>query len=170
MQLTTHKQMQDLIFSNGYNNPARIQFHEDPGHGWMQVPKKLLMQLGIDSKISGYSYETEFNAYLEEDCDMSILFQALGVSYTNQEAFKLFWSLVPRNHTNNRSLIRAYRNYEAPAQPAQTSQISLFMDNEDWYMAGEDKYLPLVPFYDFEEEEDQEQEIIDFDLQHQNKQ
>lgn len=125
MQLTTHKEMADLIYSNGLNNPARIQFHEDPGHGWMQVPKKLLVQLGIEKQISGFSYQDEFNAYLEEDCDMSILFAALGVSYTNQAAFNTFWSLVPRNHTNNRSAIRNKKQYTAPA-PEQPQQAKLF--------------------------------------------
>jgi hypothetical protein len=126
MQLTTQQEMIKVIYSNGENNPARIQFHEDPAHGWMQVPKKLLLQLGIADKISGYSYETEFNAYLEEDCDMGILFTALGVSYTNEEAFKLFWSLVPRNYTNHRSVVRNYANYEAPKAAPQTNQINLF--------------------------------------------
>ena len=28
----------------------------DPGHGWLGVPRAELAELGIESKISGYSY------------------------------------------------------------------------------------------------------------------
>jgi hypothetical protein len=41
---------------------------------------------------------------------------------------------------------------------------------EDCYITGEDKYLPLVPSFNFEEEEDREQECINFDNEHQKKQ
>lgn len=125
MQLTNEQEVLDLIYSNGANNPARIQFHEDSGHGWMQTPKKLLIQLGIETQISGYSYEDEFNAYLEEDCDMSILFNALGVDYKNRPMFELFWSHVPRNYTDGSSRIRNFAQYQAPKQ-TQPQQAKLF--------------------------------------------
>ena len=48
-------------------------FHEDPGHGWIQVPVALLHDLGIADCITGYSYVSRDGrtAFLEEDCDYS---------------------------------------------------------------------------------------------------
>ena len=47
--------------------------HTDPGHGWLEVPFKELAELGIENKISSYSYVDMvpggFTIYLEEDCD-----------------------------------------------------------------------------------------------------
>ena len=51
-------------------------FHTDPGHGWLQVPRKMLTELGIDSEISGYSYESGDYAYLEEDGDAGTFVEA----------------------------------------------------------------------------------------------
>ena len=51
-------------------------FHTDPGHGWLAVPLKDLYALGIEDKISGYSYVKGKTAYLEEDCDAAVFFDA----------------------------------------------------------------------------------------------
>jgi len=53
--------------------------HEDPGHGWLEVPKRELIELGIADQISDYSYQDKDNVYLEEDCDMTIFLKAKGV-------------------------------------------------------------------------------------------
>lgn len=39
-------------------------FHSDPQHGWLKVPKDLLATLGIDQKITRYSYMRGAYAYL----------------------------------------------------------------------------------------------------------
>lgn len=46
-------------------------FHTDPGHGWLQVPRAHLEELGILEKITAYSYQDLDGSswYLEEDCD-----------------------------------------------------------------------------------------------------
>ena len=49
---------------------------EDPGHGWLEVRKSELVELGIAAKISSYSYMKGKMAYLEEDCDMSLFIEA----------------------------------------------------------------------------------------------
>ena len=54
-----------------------ITIYSDPGHGWAKVNKALLVKLGIADKISHYSYMREGKAYLEEDCDLSVLITAL---------------------------------------------------------------------------------------------
>ena len=46
-------------------------FHTDPGHGWLQVKRQELVDLGILDKISHYSYQKGDDVYLEEDCDYS---------------------------------------------------------------------------------------------------
>lgn len=51
-------------------NAGEIVFWEDPGHGWLQVPRTLIAALkkeGMD--VSGYSYADSKYMYLEEDCD-----------------------------------------------------------------------------------------------------
>ena len=45
-------------------------FHTDPSHGWLAVKLSELVRLGIDGKISSFSYENKGTVYLEEDCDM----------------------------------------------------------------------------------------------------
>lgn len=56
----------------------RLRFTSDPGHGWLTVPVFLLVELGVDKKISTYSYldDKRRNAYLEEDCDMGVFLTA----------------------------------------------------------------------------------------------
>lgn len=53
------------------------KYWNDPGHGWLEVRKEDLKTLGIQFAISGYSYQDGDKAYLEEDSDMTIYFQAL---------------------------------------------------------------------------------------------
>jgi len=57
--------------------PARkLKFINDPGHGWLSVSLKDIIDLDIVDKISAYSYMSPSRAYLEEDCDASIFINA----------------------------------------------------------------------------------------------
>ena len=83
------------------NLKRNLIFWHDPGHGWLIVPKKDLIDLGIASKISSYSYVFKDNILLEEDCDAEIYWnaaEALGweIKVTSQE--------VPRYIHNVRDL------------------------------------------------------------------
>lgn len=49
--------------------PTMYRFIEDPGHGWLEVPRGELRVLGIDLRISQCSYEQGDFVYLEEDDD-----------------------------------------------------------------------------------------------------
>jgi hypothetical protein len=51
--------------------------HTDAGHGWVEVPKDLACALGFANEISNYSFHDRDNYYLEEDCDASLLTNAL---------------------------------------------------------------------------------------------
>ena len=66
------------------SRPITLHFYEDPGHGWLKVPVKLLEELQLVDKISHYSYLLGQHAYLEEDCDAGRLIEALkqkGAAY-----------------------------------------------------------------------------------------
>jgi len=45
----------------------------DPGHGWVSVPRTILHEMGIADQVSSYSYQKAGRVYLEEDCDQSLL-------------------------------------------------------------------------------------------------
>jgi hypothetical protein len=80
-----------------------LNFYQDPGHSWVKIHKNWLGLLDIADKISNYSYMRKNYAYLEEDCDLSILFEAakpLDIEIKLREY-----------HTNKGSKIRSYDNY-----------------------------------------------------------
>ena len=54
-----------------------ITIYADSGHAWGKVKKSLLNKLGIAEAISSFSYQREEYVYLEEDCDLPKLFDAL---------------------------------------------------------------------------------------------
>lgn len=80
------------------------KFYADPGHGWLAVKIEELMQLGIITQISSYSYMRGATAYLEEDCDASLFFNAYKDKYGTDPKHTY-------THTNNRSPIRNYDSY-----------------------------------------------------------
>jgi hypothetical protein len=84
----------------------KLNYYQDPGHGWIKVKKTVLQRFGIADDISRYSYMRGDYAYLEEDGDAERLFQAAGAH-----------GLVIRlnhMHTNKQSKIRNYEQYQAP--------------------------------------------------------
>tara|TARA_B100001094_G_scaffold272835_1_gene278906 strand:+ start:231 stop:542 length:312 start_codon:yes stop_codon:yes gene_type:complete len=54
----------------------KLRYHTDPGHGWLQVPRKELLELGVE--ISKYSYMDCTDAFLEQDSDMPKYLAAAG--------------------------------------------------------------------------------------------
>ena len=52
-------------------------FHSDPGHGWLQVKRQELKDIGILDKISYYSYQKRGDVFLEEDCDYSLFVERM---------------------------------------------------------------------------------------------
>ena len=77
-------------------------FHEDPGHGWLAVPLDELMELGIASKISTYSYFKTGIVYLEEDLDAGIYIDAVKA---NGDTVRI------KEHYKNNTPIRDYAYY-----------------------------------------------------------
>jgi hypothetical protein len=57
-------------------------FHSDSGHGWLEVNRKLLSELGILEKITPFSYQKGEMVYLEEDCDAGKFIDAYQQKYS----------------------------------------------------------------------------------------
>ena len=77
--------------------------HSDAGHGWLEVNRQELIDLGIEDKISEFSYQKDNKVYLEEDCDASLFLSAIkekGQKYGWKEKFD-----------GNTSPIRKYDRY-----------------------------------------------------------
>ena len=65
-------------------------FHEDPGHGWLEVPIETIRELGLADKITPYSYMDQYSVYLEEDCDLTTFINTLkahGIRCNPQQDF-----------------------------------------------------------------------------------
>ena len=82
-----------------------IKVFADPSHAWARFPKSHLVALGIENKISTYSYQNGANAFLEEDCDLSVLINAL-----RQRGYEIKFN---ESHANKQSKIRNYPTYRA---------------------------------------------------------
>jgi hypothetical protein len=82
-----------------------ITIYTDPSHGWAKVSIKELIKLDIADKISTYSYihKKGMNAYLEEDCDLSLYLNTLD---NKNIKFRMI-----EKHTNKSSKIRSYSRY-----------------------------------------------------------
>lgn len=68
-----------------------LNFHTDPGHGWLEVDRRELESMGIDTDISHYSYQHKNKVYLEEDCDAGKYLKELdknGVKYRFNEKYQ----------------------------------------------------------------------------------
>lgn len=79
--------------------------YSDPGHGWLKCPIHILEGLGIKDKITPSSYISKSGkyAYLEEDCDETLLentLKAMNIDFVRKD----IW-------TNNRSSIRMLDSY-----------------------------------------------------------
>lgn len=81
-----------------------VILYTDPGHGWAKVKKSVLANLGIANDISPYSYQRGDYAYLEEDCDLSLLCKRLLENNTNAK--------FVQRHTDKESRIRSYERYQ----------------------------------------------------------
>lgn len=55
---------------------VKKKFLMDVCHGWLSVKIKEIYELGLEDKISVYSYKKGQTAYLEEDCDAPLYLKA----------------------------------------------------------------------------------------------
>lgn len=80
-----------------------IIVYSDRGHAWGKVKRQVLINLGIADQISSYSYQYKDNVYLEEDCDLSLLYTTLTALDTKVKFVE--------KHSDRDSRIRSYSRY-----------------------------------------------------------
>lgn len=100
---------------NASNFPSRFTFYEDSGHGWLEVPFSLLKALGIEDKITGYSYQKGKMAYLEEDLDAVTFWNAYLEAIGRPKDYKYTHSLVTSQYSDS-SIVRCYDHYNVPCK------------------------------------------------------
>ncbi|SOD15935.1 hypothetical protein [Nitrosomonas ureae] len=83
----------------------KIKFLADPGHGWAKVKRALLIELGIEKKISAYSYQLGEWVYLEEDCDLSLFLKTI-----NEKGVKVEFS---DHFSRTQSTVRSYHSFRS---------------------------------------------------------
>ena len=66
------------------------RFIEDPGHGWLEVPRSELRELGILGSISPYSFQAGEMVYLEEDCDAPRFLDAYKAAHGEAPDYEMF--------------------------------------------------------------------------------
>lgn len=84
----------------------RFNFYSDPSHGWLKVPKSLLVKLGISSQITQYSYQKQEFVYLEEDQDLTLFIKTMKKSNLN-------FKILNMKQSNKSSKIRSYERFVA---------------------------------------------------------
>ena len=77
------------------------RFFSDAGHGWLSVKYQELVDLGIEDQISKHSYVNGKSAYLEEDVDTSIFFNAYEDIYGQKPK-------ITEYYDGDESIIRSY--------------------------------------------------------------
>ena len=77
-------------------------YHNDAGHGWIEVKRSELEALGIADQISSYSYQEGDGVYLEEDCDAAKFELALGHKIKTVDVWE-----------GDNSPIREFQRYQA---------------------------------------------------------
>lgn len=83
-------------------NALKLEYYQDPGHGWVAVPLTLLEAWSF--RPSRYSYRDGSVGYLEEDCDAAAFMRDAKARGVEVE-------LVER-YTDRDSPIRALRRFE----------------------------------------------------------
>jgi hypothetical protein len=89
-----------------YQN-ATFKFYETARHGYLLVPKELILDFGLEYYISPFSFETMIDkkkwVYLEEDSDASTFLQSYNAYYGKQIEMDWIESLEDDNFiTNNK--------------------------------------------------------------------
>lgn len=86
-------------------------FYADPAHGWLKVRVHHLKVLGIFGAITGFSYRSGDDVYLEEDLDAETYINALfgkhGLRTKDQQnAFGEWRDQIISHHSNRDSFVR----------------------------------------------------------------
>ena len=85
-------------------------YYTDPGHGWVEVSRSLLHELGIADKITSYSYQRGEDVFLEEDCDLLTFARAM------EKAGRPFELVEVYEPGHRESWVRLLWSYECEVQ------------------------------------------------------
>lgn len=108
-----------------------FDYIQDPSHGWVKVPIKLLAELNLLDSISPYSYIRKNFAYLEEDSDYA-KFHTAFVNWRRLEPV-----LKSRVSRTRPSIVRSYeRFYKAHVLLNNMEARALYMANKVRIMEG----------------------------------
>ena len=88
---------------------------QDPGHGWVRVPKTELAKAGCEADISRHSFQKGNNIFLEQDCDLQVFVDA-------RRSQGLETKLRPYVNKSRTSRIRNYTSYTPPANAIPATQ------------------------------------------------
>jgi len=84
-------------------------FYEDGAHGWLRVDRDELIELNIQAKITGYSYQKDDFVYLEEDQDLTTFCKAKFLN--DMDSARRWFQSIPVKYSNY-SNIRYYSSYD----------------------------------------------------------
>ncbi|MBA7607034.1 hypothetical protein ES703_14186 [subsurface metagenome] len=110
----------------GAKEMRKFDFYNDPGHAWLKVTRKELVELGIEQQISGYSYQKGDAVYLEEDSDAPKFANA----WEKKHGVK-FEDSIPSNnvHISDRaSRIRTYQPFRPNHDPELNAKMRAVQD------------------------------------------
>lgn len=96
----------------GKTLPQKFNFHDDTGHGWLQVPFYALEILDITRQITGHSYRSGEMVYLEEKQDAVTFIKAWLVSQEQAETDFAYFRKRCRDVYSHHSFIRSLPSYE----------------------------------------------------------
>jgi len=95
----------------------KYDYYSDPSHGWLKVPRKTLILLGIEHTISSCSYQRGDMVYLEQDDDAPKFLTALKTKRGQEATFR-------EHSTNRRSRIRGYEPFSCTVIPADRKPVT----------------------------------------------
>ncbi len=89
-------------------NKKEFTFYSDSGHGWLEVDVSLVVELGLQDKISTYSYIDKGKVYLEEDCDSPLFIKTYNLKYGSMVCNEVY--------IEGDCFIRAFKHYRGVRQ------------------------------------------------------
>lgn len=114
--------------------PMTLHFYADPGHGWLRVKRQLLIDYGIEARVTRYSYEKHDYVYLEQDSDATLLLEVLkkaGITPT-----------IIHHNTNGVSSIRTYNAYNPTTPPPPQDRYYLKADwQKEWTEVTREQWI-----------------------------
>jgi len=87
-----------------------VKRYHDAGHGWYRVSRAVIKRLGLENKVSEYSYQSKggHSVYLEEDADFPLFLSRLRELDIDRDKVIQF----EREVYSHRSRVRRLESYK----------------------------------------------------------